>query len=59
MEKGKVIVFCLGDMKEEWLVLIEDFMEKVMWEVVEIMYGDGEFDERNKKIMEYLVVLYK
>ncbi len=58
-EKGKAIVSRLGDTKEERLASIEDPMEKAMWEVVEIMYGDGEFDERNKKIMEHLAALHK
>ncbi|NRB51380.1 MAG: hypothetical protein HRU41_27160 [Saprospiraceae bacterium] len=58
-EKGKAIISRLGDTKEERLASIEDPMEKAMWEVVEIMYGDGEFDERNKLITAHLASLHK
>lgn len=58
-EKGKAIVSRLGNTKEERLASIDDPMEKAMWEVVEIMYGDGEFDERNKRITEHLASLHK
>ena len=58
-EKGKAIVSRLGDTKEERLASIDDPMEKAMWEIVEIMYGDGEFDERNKMITAHLASLHK
>lgn len=58
-EKGKAIVSRLGDTKEERLASIDDPMEKAMWEIVEIMYGDGEFDERNKVITAHLASLHK
>lgn len=58
-EKGKAIVSRLGNTKEERLASIVDPMEKAMWEVVEIMYGDGEFDERNKMITAHLATLHK
>lgn len=58
-EKGKAIVSRLGDTKEERLASIDDPMEKAMWEMVEIMYGDGEFDERNKMITAHLASLHK
>jgi len=53
-DEGKEIISRLGDTKEERLVSISDPIEKVMWELVEIMYGEGEFDDRNKMIKEHL-----
>ncbi len=58
-EKGRAILSRLGDTKEERLASIEDPMEKVMWELVEIMYGEGQFDDRNKIIAEYLASLHE
>lgn len=58
-EKGKAILARLGETKEERLASIDDAMEKSMWEIVEIMYGEGEFDERNKLITKHLSSLHK
>lgn len=53
-EKGKAIISRLGETKKERLATIEDPIEKAMWEMVEIMYGEGEFEERNKMITKHL-----
>ena len=58
-EKGKAVLARLGNTKEERLASIKDPIEKVMWELVEIMYGEGQFDERNEKIKEHLASLHK
>ena len=58
-KKGKAILARLGNTKEERLASIEDPIEKDLWEVVEIMYGEGEFDERNKKITQHLASLHE
>lgn len=58
-EKGKAILSRLGNTKEERLASIADPIERAMWEVVELMYGDGQFDERNKKITAHLASLHK
>ena len=58
-EKGKAIVARLGKTKEHRLASISDPIEKGMWEMVEIMYGDGQFDERNQQITEHLASLHK
>lgn len=59
IEKGRAILSRLGNTKAERLASITDPLEKVMWEIVEIMYGEGEFDERNKKITEHLAALHE
>lgn len=58
-EKGSEIISRLGDTKEERLASIDDSLEKDMWEIVEIMYGEGQFDERNKMITNHLASLHK
>ncbi|MEL6865289.1 MAG: hypothetical protein AAFP19_12760 [Bacteroidota bacterium] len=58
-DKGKAIVSRLGDTREERLASIEAPLEKAMWELVEIMYGEGDFEERNKGIKEHLAALHE
>ena len=53
-EKGKDILSRLGETKEERLGSISDPIEKAMWEMVEIMYGEGQFEERNQAIAQHL-----
>jgi len=59
LEKGRAILSRLGDTKAERLASIEDPLKKAMWELVEIMYGDGQFEERNKKITTHLASLHQ
>jgi tetratricopeptide (TPR) repeat protein len=58
-EKGKAILARLGSTKEERLASINDPIEKAMWGIVEIMYGEGQFEERNKSITKHLASLYE
>ena len=58
-EKGKAILERLGKTEEERLKTISDPTEQDLWTLVEIMYGPGEFDERNQKITEHLKRLYE
>ena len=58
-DKGKAIVARLGSTKEDRLASITDPLEKDMWELVEIMYGEGEFEERNKLIKDHLGSLHE
>ncbi len=58
-DKGKAILARLGDTREERLASIGDPVEKVMWEIVEIMYGEGEFKDRNKLIRDHLAELHE
>ena len=58
-EKGRSVLLRLGETKEERLASIEDPIENALWELVEIMYGQGEFDERNEKITKHLSSLHK
>ncbi len=58
-DKGKTIVSRLGNTKEDRLATINDPLKKGMWEIVEIMYGGGDFEDRNKQIKEHLATLHK
>ena len=57
--KGKAIVSRLGDTKEVRLASINDPLEKALWEVVEIMYGEGDFDQRNDLIKGHLASMHQ
>lgn len=58
-EKGKAIVTRLGESKEERLAFIDDPIERAMWELVEIMYGEGDFETRNELIKTHLAALHE
>ncbi|MFK8056007.1 MAG: hypothetical protein AB8F78_07810 [Saprospiraceae bacterium] len=58
-EKGKAILSRLGETKAERLAAIDDPMKQSMWKMVEIMYGAGDFDERNKTLSTYLADLHE
>ena len=58
-DKGKAIVARLGNNKAERLASIEDPIKRAMWELVEIMYGEGDFEDRNNLIKDRLASLHK
>jgi len=58
-EKGKAILSRLGDTREERLASIDNPKEKAMWEIVEIMYGDGDFKTRNDLIKDHLASMHE
>ncbi len=58
-DKGKTIVSRLGNTREERLASIDAPLEKAMWEMVEIMYGEGDFENRNNLLKEHLAAMHK
>lgn len=58
-DKGKAIVSRLGNTREERLASIDAPLEKAMWEMVEIMYGEGDFENRNNLLKDHLASLHK
>ena len=58
-DKGRAVISRLGETKEERLQSIEDPLEKDLWEIVEIMYGEGDFDARNNQIKSHLSQLHE
>jgi len=57
--KGMVIIERLGATKEERLASIDDPIEHAFWTGLEIIYGEGDFDERNKMYSEHMASLHK
>ena len=55
---GRQTMARLAATKEERLAKIEDTIEKEFWEGVEILYGEGELLERNKKYTDHMAELY-
>lgn len=58
-DNGKAVLARLGDSKEVRMASIEDELEKDMWEIVEIMYGAGDFETRNMLIKSHLSALHR
>ena len=58
-DDGKAVLARLGDNKEARMASIEDDLEKDMWEIVEIMYGAGDFETRNMLIKSHLSALHR
>ncbi|MEM8907280.1 MAG: hypothetical protein AAGD05_05485 [Bacteroidota bacterium] len=58
-DKGKAIVARLGKTKEERLASIDTPLEKAMWEIVEIMYGEGDFKSRNHLLRDHLAAIHE
>lgn len=58
-DKGKAIVSRLGNTREERLASIDAPLEKAMWEMVEIMYGEGDFENRNNLLKDHLASMHK
>ena len=58
-DNGKAVLAKLGDSKEARMAAIEDELEKDMWEIVEIMYGAGDFETRNMLIKSHLSALHR
>lgn len=59
LDDGRAIIERLGTTQEERLASIKDPIKKDMWEMVEIMYGDGEFEERNKRLAHHMATLHE
>jgi len=58
-DKGKAIVARLGNTRKERLASMDTPLEKAMWEMVEILYGAGDFETRNKALKDHLAVMHK
>lgn len=58
-DNGKAVLARLGETREARLNSVEDPLKKGLWEVVEIMYGSGDFETRNMLIKTHLASLHK
>ncbi len=59
VEEGRKVMAEFGNSREERLAKIEDPIEKSFWQGVEILYGEGELNERNQKYVDHLETVYK
>ena len=55
---GYAVLEQIGASKEERLTAIADPLEKEFWEGVEILYGDGSLNERNKSFNTHMGLLH-
>jgi tetratricopeptide (TPR) repeat protein len=55
---GQGVMAKLGATKEERLAKAEEGLEREFWEGVEILYGEGELNERNERYTAHLESLY-
>lgn len=58
-EEGRKIMERLGSNQEERLAGIVDPLERDFWQSIEIIYGEGTANERNKKYADYMQDLHK
>ncbi len=56
---GRKVMQALGDTREARLAQIKDPLEQDFWQGVEILFGEGEFLDRNKAYADYMAALYK
>ena len=57
--EGRAIISRLGDTKEERMASIDNPLEKAMWEMVEILYGEGDIEARNNLLKGHLASMHR
>lgn len=58
VEAGRKIMAQVDSSPERRLTHAKDDMERDLWQGVEILFGEGEFKERNQKYADHMGVLY-
>ncbi len=59
VDAGREILNRLGSNQEERMATINDPLEKDLWQAVELLYGECEFDDRNKSYSKFMASLYE
>ena len=59
IEEGRKIMIALGDDTEARLQKAENDLEASFWQGIEILYGDGEFLERNQQYADHMALVYE
>ena len=59
VDAGRAVLAKVGKTKEERLSVATDELERDFWTGVEILYGEGEFFERNKTYADHMSKLYE
>ena len=57
--KGREVMAKLGATKEERLAKAEEGLEKDFWEGIELLFGEGELNERNENYVNHMESLYE
>ena len=59
VEAGRAVIAKLGPTEEERMANIDDPLEKDFWQAIEILYGEGDFLERNQAYAQHMASLYE
>ena len=59
VDAGRAVMDRLGAEKPERLAKAENELEKDFWQGIEILYGEGEFNERNQAYADHMGALYQ
>jgi tetratricopeptide (TPR) repeat protein len=58
VEAGRKVIQAVGETKEARMHKPENQLEAAFWEGVEILYGEGELDERNQRYADHMAEVY-
>ena len=58
IDAGRAVMTKVGATREDRLLRVQDDLERDFWEGVEILYGEGNLDERNKAYAKHMGELY-
>lgn len=59
VEAGRAVISNLGDTQDERAAKAENQLEKDFWTGVEILYGEGELNERNQAYVDHMANVYE
>ena len=59
VDAGRAVMSKLGSTEEDRLSKAENELEKDFWKGVELLYGEGELNERNRAYSDHMATLYK
>ncbi len=59
VDAGREVLAMVGDTQDERLAKAETPIEKDFWQGVEILYGEGEINDRNSKYVVHMAEGYK
>ncbi|MEQ9375001.1 MAG: tetratricopeptide repeat protein [Imperialibacter sp.] len=58
VEAGRKVIQAVGETREARMSKAENQLEAAFWEGVEILYGEGELDERNQRYADHMAEVY-
>tara|TARA_R110000737_G_scaffold310948_2_gene319802 strand:+ start:797 stop:2410 length:1614 start_codon:yes stop_codon:yes gene_type:complete len=59
VEAGRKVIQAVGETKEARMAKAENQLEAAFWEGVEILYSEGELDERNQRYADHMAGVYE